>query len=179
MTDSTHELWKPIAGTDGRYAVSNIGRVRSEHSTTITPRGFKHTKQERIRKMPNDSFGRPRVTLRFSDDTKYTLTVVAHLVAEAFIGPRPDGMMLCHSNGDPADNRVSNLRFDTQSANTLDAVRHGTNHNGSKTHCIRGHEFTPENTWPRLNRVGRSCRQCSLDRGAARYRRKLAERSGA
>jgi hypothetical protein len=39
------------------------------------------------------------------------------LVAEAFIGPRPDGMEVCHGNGTPTDNRAENLRWDTHKVN--------------------------------------------------------------
>jgi hypothetical protein len=38
--------------------------------------------------------------------------------------------------------------------------------NGQKTHCKRGHEFTPENTY--VNAYGRKCRAC-----AAAYQREL------
>lgn len=37
-----------------------------------------------------------------------------------------------------------------------------------KTHCLRGHAYTPENTiWKRL---GRECRSCSVDREKRRWR---------
>lgn len=55
------------------------------------------------------------------------------LVAELFIGPRPEGMHVCHENGVRLDNRRSNLRYDTPAANTADAQRHGTFHRGSRT----------------------------------------------
>lgn len=51
---------------------------------------------------------------------------VHRLILEAFVGPCPDGMEGCHNNGDPADNRLENLRWDTRSCNILDAIRHGT-----------------------------------------------------
>lgn len=51
---------------------------------------------------------------------------VHRLVLEAFVGPCPPGMECCHNNGNPADNRLENLRWDTRSANCLDAVQHGT-----------------------------------------------------
>jgi hypothetical protein len=28
---------------------------------------------------------------------------------EAFVGPRPPGLVCCHEDGDPANNRVENL----------------------------------------------------------------------
>jgi hypothetical protein len=51
---------------------------------------------------------------------------VAHLVAEAFIGPRPVGLDVCHNDGNRTNNRRSNLRYDTKSENSRDALRHGT-----------------------------------------------------
>lgn len=56
---------------------------------------------------------------------RYTRSV-HRLVLEAFVGPRPPGMEACHWNGDPTDNRLSNLRWDTHLSNVADAIRHGT-----------------------------------------------------
>lgn len=47
------------------------------------------------------------------------------LVALAWIGPQPDGMEVCHNDGNPANNEVSNLRWDTHSENMKDVRRHG------------------------------------------------------
>ena len=58
----------------------------------------------------------------------------------------------------------------------LEEVTHGENisrgnpswkQNAAKTHCKRGHEFTAENTYRKLNWAGsrsRSCRACELAR---------------
>lgn len=51
---------------------------------------------------------------------------VPHLVLEAFIGPRPEGKECCHDNGNPIDNRIVNLRWDTHASNMQDKSRHGT-----------------------------------------------------
>jgi len=51
---------------------------------------------------------------------------VHRLVLEAFIGPAPKGTICCHNDGDPTNNRLENLRWDTHSSNTRDAIRHGT-----------------------------------------------------
>lgn len=40
--------------------------------------------------------------------------------------------------------------------------------NAAKTHCIRGHEFTPENT--RVYRGGRVCKACKRERASAARR---------
>jgi formylmethanofuran dehydrogenase subunit E len=41
----------------------------------------------------------------------------------------------------------------------LDRVRNGTHHHAIKTHCVRGHEYTPDNTL-RQGNGGRRCREC-------------------
>jgi hypothetical protein len=50
---------------------------------------------------------------------------VHHLVLEAFVGPCPEGMEGCHKNGNPADNRLENLRWDTHHGNMKDAIDQG------------------------------------------------------
>lgn len=53
-------------------------------------------------------------------------TVRVHTaVMLAFVGPCPDGMECCHNNGNPSDNRPSNLRWDTRKSNVSDALKHG------------------------------------------------------
>lgn len=54
----------------------------------------------------------------------------ARLICEAFHGPCPNGMECCHNNGERTDNRESNLRWDTRSANHLDKRQHGTDRAG-------------------------------------------------
>ncbi len=50
---------------------------------------------------------------------------VHSLILKAFIGPRPKGKMGCHENDIPSDNRLTNLRWDTQKGNSKDAVKNG------------------------------------------------------
>lgn len=51
---------------------------------------------------------------------------IHNLMMEAFIGPCPSGMEVCHNNGIKNDNRLMNLRYDTKNANWEDSVKHGT-----------------------------------------------------
>lgn len=55
-----------------------------------------------------------------------------HLVLEAFVGPRPPGMECRHLDGNPGNNRVTNLKWDTHTENMRDKKRHGTGIEGSK-----------------------------------------------
>lgn len=54
----------------------------------------------------------------------------------------------------------------THSENLYDRIAVGSHPNAGKSHCCRGHEFTPENTLPLVN-GWRSCRACKAlrDRG--------------
>lgn len=70
-------------------------------------------------------------------DGKRIYPHVAHLVLEAFIAPRPEGMQACHNDGNPQNNYLDNLRWDTPSNNNFDKVRHGTHQWGEKNNGAR------------------------------------------
>jgi hypothetical protein len=81
-------------------------------------------------------------------------------VLEAFVGPRPEGMEACHNNGNPAANRLENLRWDTHAGTVADVHLHAGFHKSRVTRCPFGHEYTAENT--RHTTDGRrECRTCS------------------
>jgi len=54
------------------------------------------------------------------------------LVWEAFNGRRPEGMQVCHNDGDNRNNTLSNLRLDTRKNNCADRRKHGTENLGEK-----------------------------------------------
>ena len=117
------EHWRPIAGFDG-YEVSDLGRVRS-----WKVRG--PSKAGRRRKVPiirrTDKMkrcGYEIVGLR--DGGEPIKKLVHRLVLEAFVGACPLGMQACHNDGNPTNNRLSNLRWDTPAENGQDRIRHGT-----------------------------------------------------
>jgi DNA-binding transcriptional regulator YiaG len=51
---------------------------------------------------------------------------VHRVVAEAFIGPRPEGLEVRHLDGNKTNNRASNLVYSTHKENEADKARHGT-----------------------------------------------------
>lgn len=57
---------------------------------------------------------------------------VGTLVLLAFVGPRPVGMECCHWDGDPSNNHLYNLRWDTRKGNVADSIRHGTFFRGAR-----------------------------------------------
>lgn len=58
--------------------------------------------------------------------------MVHRLVLAAFVGRCPKGMQGCHYDGNPANNHISNLRWDTPKANAADTMRHGRHPHGAK-----------------------------------------------
>lgn len=172
----SEEEWRPIPGYEGIYEVSDTGRVRSVDryvppGAGVTPR----FRRGGMRAPRSDAKGYKYVPLYSAGQVKSWQ--VHRLVLLAFVGPPPEeGRYALHNNGVSSDNRLCNLRWGSPSANILDSVAHGTHFNGSKTHCKRGHEFTPENT--RRNRGGgRACRQCVKKQKRARYVATLATRA--
>jgi hypothetical protein len=71
------------------------------------------------------------VSLRRGGRRKYT-KFVHRLVLEAFVGPCPPGCESRHLDGNPANNRLDNLRWGTKEENAADKRRHGT------MACLRG-----------------------------------------
>lgn len=148
------ERWLPVIGYEGSYEVSDFGRVRS--LDRINSRGHSLTGRV-LSPCPNTS-GHLQVPI--SAGCIQRLFQVHRLVLTAFVGPCPAGMEGCHWNGDPTDNRAANLRWDTQSANTLDSIRHGTHPQAGKTHCLQGHSYSGENLYIRPKGDGRGCKEC-------------------
>lgn len=162
-----HEEWRPVVGFEGIYEVSNLGGVRG--LPRIDAQG--HYRRLRVFKPSRmDTWGHLGVKLRRNGVARSFY--VHRLVLEAFVGPCPAGMEACHWNDIPSDNRLSNLRWGTASDNRFDRVRNGGDHNARKTHCWRGHPFSPENTIVRNRR--RNCRECQrIYQAAYRARRAL------
>ena len=105
--------------------------------------------------------------------------VAAHRVAyELLIGPISDGLTLDHLCHDPDACRLdkecphrrcvnpAHLEPVTKGENTLRGATF-SGFNARKTHCMRGHEFTSENTY-RDPKGRRQCRACRADRGQRR-----------
>lgn len=117
---ANNETWRPVPNFEGLYEVSDQGRVRSVPHMTI--RGIRGG---RIRKQRTDAYGYQILDLFRGD--RGTTCKVHRLVLSAFVGPCPEGMEACHfPDRSKSNNALSNLRWDTRSANNIDSVKHGT-----------------------------------------------------
>lgn len=117
------EQWRPIESHDGvfadRYEVSDQGRVRAAPLNRI--RG---SRGGRVLFQSKDSKGYPQVSLYYGKAKRVTVKV-HRLVADAFLGARPDGYTVDHINGNKDDNRTENLEYVTNAENGRRARRAG------------------------------------------------------
>ena len=169
---TTSERWKPVTGYEGIYEVSDHGLVRSLDRTINYSNGQIRRHKGKILSTPlGQRTGYPFVSLHNHGECQ--VRTVHSLVAETFIGTRPEGMEVCHNDGDRTNNHLDNLRYGTSSDNNLDQLRHGTHTNAAKTHCPLGHELFAENIPPSIAKRGR--RQCLACERARSYLKRHPE----
>jgi len=125
VTDIKNERWLPVPEYEGYYEVSSEGRFRSLDRTVTFADGRRRFFAGRPLKLKTSAYGYPLALLSAGMDRKKW--VGAHIVvAAAFLGPRPEGMQVCHDDNDRSNPRLSNLRYDTPAGNAFDKIRHGT-----------------------------------------------------
>lgn len=135
--------WRDAVGHPG-YEVSNDGQVRSLPRVITRSNGRRQTIHGGLlRPAVGDRFGHLVVNLN-----SRTHRYVHALVAEAFLGPRPDGSEVLHRNDDPSDNRVENLRYGTHAENMRDCVTNGNDPRMQRDRCPRGHQLVEPNLVP-------------------------------
>lgn len=173
----TPEEWRPVVGYEGKYEVSDHGRVRSVARVVHRPHTGPYKVEARVLSPRIAHYGHHYVTL-FGQTKKDRKHFAVHrLVLSAFVGPAPAGLFGCHYDGIPSNNHVSNLRWDTPAGNMQDKFRHGNDFHKNKTHCPAGHPYSVENTYTPPSRPNeRMCRKCRANADKRRQARLRAAR---
>lgn len=129
---SEPELWMPIAGFEGMYSVSTLGRVRSEPRVVMRGNGRKYTVRGRLLSPARKRSGHLSVQLHEIGQGVQRLHV-HRLVLLAFTGEPPTPLHdAAHNDGDPGNNRLGNLRWATRPENCADKLKHGTHNRGER-----------------------------------------------
>lgn len=132
MSDEVEE-WRAVVGFEGRYEVSDLGRVRS--LDVLTRRGgggAEDIRPGKVRKLHLMKSGYQHVNLK--RDGVGLGQYVHRLVAAAFLGESRN-LEVNHKDGNKANNILSNLEYCTRQENVDHSIRIGIFH--------RNH------TWPR------------------------------
>jgi hypothetical protein len=110
--------WRTIPDCS-RYQVSDDGRVRRAARGPGAMPGLD------LKPTPTAG-GHLNITV-YRDDGQQWRAGVHQLVALAFIGPPPEGMIVLHDDGDGHNNRPGNLKYGTHLDNAADRKRHAAN----------------------------------------------------
>ncbi|MBQ1581316.1 MAG: HNH endonuclease [Prevotella sp.] len=151
------EEWKPVAGYEGLYEVSNLGRVKSLN--------YHHTGKEGLLKQNIEKTNPyPYAMVCLYKDGKCATPKVHKLVAMAFI-PNPDNLpQVNHKDEDSLNNCVNNLEWCTAKYNANYGTRNKrmakslTNGKASKKiaqYASPGFPCELINVWPSLNEIKR------------------------
>lgn len=133
--------WRPVVDYEQQYEVSESGVRSLRTGRMLAPnRATKY------------------ISYHLSRGGQATNRMFHVLLAEAFIGPRPDGHYVLHRDDDKENNSLSNLYYGTPRQNNLDSVRNGRHHLANRTHCPRGHPLEEGNLVSRSK--GRTCKAC-------------------
>lgn len=122
------EEWRAIL--DGDYEVSNLGRVRRARPGRKTWAG-------RLLATTRMKIGYLKVSPVVNGKNVYMYVHV--LVAEAFLGPKPEGHEINHIDGNKANASAANLEYVTHTGNMQHALRMGLLPTGQRWHEARRH----------------------------------------
>ena len=108
------EEWRAVVGYEGNYEVSSIGRLKTLCDRNGSVRMLSLCVSIRGYQVVNLVKNKQRKQIG-----------IHRIVAEAFVGPKPDGYFVMHIDGNPLNNVATNIRYGTPQENTNDRKIHG------------------------------------------------------
>ncbi len=144
------EEWRDIPGFEGRYQVSNLGRVRAIWQRTASKRG------RLLKSSPRGPARRRYLSVSLQDGRHRRSRFVHVLVMRAFVGPPPPKHEIDHVDNDPLNPRLSNLEYVTRAEQLRRAYRRD-GRRGSN----RGGELAPVATftWEQVREIRRRLKE--------------------
>lgn len=104
----SQEIWKDVPGYEGFYQISDFGRIRRVKAGIGAKYGL-ILKPGIDTRATHNPYAR---IMLYNGSAKTRKRFQVHrLVAAAFIGPCPDGFDVNHKDGDPTNNKASNLEY--------------------------------------------------------------------
>ena len=138
------EIWKDVKGYEGKYKVSNLGRVKSLKRTVAHGGSKTRTFPETLLKTNKVAFDYLQVSLY--KEGKRKCRYVHNLVMEAFVGEKKKGYEVNHKDEDKNNNTLENLEYLTAKENNNYGTRirrmSEKNTNGKKSKKIKGTHLT-------------------------------------
>ena len=119
------EIFKDVIGYEGKYKVSNKGRVMSVQRRVDKSDGTTQLVKEKIIKLRVNSMGYYQASFGLGKKNKRKHEFVHRLVAKSFLENKEGLLVVNHKDGNPKNNNVENLEWTTHSMNTLHAYENG------------------------------------------------------
>jgi len=113
------EEWKTILE---KYEISNMGNFRKKRSNYAIERYSGESYISIFQEINTNGYKRVKIRI----DKKIKNIYIHKLVALAFIGERPQNMVIDHKNRIRTDNNVENLRYVTRQENNINSSRYRT-----------------------------------------------------
>ena len=136
------ETWKEITWTNGRYYVSDEGRVMSRNGRKKKP-----VSEDGIMRQTPHPAGYLKVNLFVN--RKYYTCLVHELVMAAFVGDSA-GRDVNHKNGIKTDNRLCNLEYCSRRENTMHAIETGLRGDVKRVAALRDGKVVHRAAYSRL-----------------------------